>query len=457
MLDVAFDRFAKYSPVCVMARGLMERVLNPEQIDQCFEQAAEEQYTRELLFSTLFDMMSDVVCGARKSVHAAYQASKEDICVSVASIYNKLNGIEVKTSAALVRYASKEMKEIIEKLGGARPSLLPGFTVKLLDGNCIEATEHRIGELRSTAAGALPGKSLVVLDPSLRMPTDVFPCEDGHAQERSLLRDVLETVEQRDVWVADRNFCTRDFLIGIQQRGAFYAIREHKGFSWKPLTKDKFIGGIETGKVYEQDILITDEAGNEYKIRRIHVRLKNPTRDKETDIYILCNLSKRSANAKVIADLYRNRWKIENAFQELEAHFNSEINTLGYPPAALFAFCISLIIYMILAGMKAAMGSVHGIDTIDNKISGYYLADELSGTYRGMMIAIPEETWIVFRQYSMSELTKVLKQLAANVRLSAFLKHPRGPKKKPVDRIANPSIPHVSTAKLLAKRKSKKS
>lgn len=452
MLDVAFDRFAKYSPVCVIARGLMERVLNPEQIDQWFEQTAEQQYTRELLFSTLFDMMSDVVCGARKSVHAAYQASKEEIGVSVTSIYNKLNGIEVKTSAALVRYASKEMKEIIENLGGARPSLLSGFAVKILDGNCIEATEHRIDELRSLTAGALPGKSLVVLDSSLMMPTDVFPCEDGHAQERSLLGDVLETVKPLDLWIADRNFCTRDFLMGIQQREAFYVIREHKGLPWMPVTDEKFIGGIETGKVFEQYILVTDNSGNEHKIRRIHIRLKKATRDSETDIYILSNLSKRAANAKVIAYLYRNRWKIEKAFQELEAHLNSEINTLGYPPAALFSFCIALIVYMILAGMKAAMGSVHGIDVIDNKISGYYLADELSGTYRGMMIAIPDDTWKVFRQYSMPELTMVLRQLAANIRLSAFLKHPRGPKKKPADRVSDPSHPHVSTARIIAKR-----
>jgi IS4 transposase len=452
MLDVIFERFAKKSPVCVIARGLMERVLNPEQIDQWFEKTAEQQYTRELLFSTLFDMMSDVVCGSRKSVHAAYQASKEDICVSVASIYNKLNGIEVKTSAALVRYAAGEMKEIIEKLGGARPSLLPGYKVKLLDGNCIEATEHRIFELRSIAAGALPGKSLVVLDPSLRMPTHVFPCEDGHAQERSLLVDVLKTVEKLDLWIADRNFCTRDFLLGIKERGAFSVIREHKGLSWEPLTDEEYIGGIETGKVFEQYILITDESGNEHKFRRIHIRLKKPTRDKETDIYIISNLSKSAANAKVIAELHRDRWKIEKAFQELEAHLNSEINTLGYPPAALFAFCIALIVYMILSGVKAAIASVHGLDTVENKISGYYLADELSGTYRGMMIAIENERWIAFRQYSMSELIEVLKQLAANIRLSAFLKHPRGPKKKQPKRISDPSIPHVSTAKILANR-----
>jgi hypothetical protein len=399
-------------------------------------------------------MMSEVVCGSRKSVHASYQARK-NICVSVTSVYNKLNGIEVNTSAALVRYAAGEMKEIIEKLGGTRPSLLPGFKVKILDGNCIEATDHRIFELRSTAAGALPGKSLVVLDPSLRMPINVFPCEDGHAQERSLLNDVLETVEHLDLWIADRNFCTLAFLLGIEQREAFYVIREHKGLPWKPLTDEKFIGGSESGKVYEQYIQITDESGKEHKIRRIHVRLKKPTRDKETDLYLLSNLSKSAAHAKTIAELYRGRWKIEHAFQELEAHLNSEINTLGYPPAALFAFCIALIVYMVLAGLKAAMASVHGLDTIENKISGYYLADELSGTYRGMMIALPEERWIVFRKYSMSELIKVLKQLAANIRLSAFLKHPRGPKKTPPKRVSDPKHPHVSTARLLAKRNRK--
>jgi hypothetical protein len=54
----------------------------------------------------------------------------------------------------------------------------------------------------------MPGKSLVVLDPALMLAVDVFPCEDGHAQERSLLASVLPSVEAGDVWIADRNFCT---------------------------------------------------------------------------------------------------------------------------------------------------------------------------------------------------------------------------------------------------------
>lgn len=74
-------------------------------------------------------------------------------------------------------------------------------------GNCLEATEHRLAVLRRTPAGPLPGKSLVVYDASLAMVIDMFPCEDGHAQERALLGDVLLTVEAGDIWVWDRDFC----------------------------------------------------------------------------------------------------------------------------------------------------------------------------------------------------------------------------------------------------------
>ena len=220
MFSPIFEKFVEKSPVSVMARGIMERVLNPAQLDQWFEKTAQEQYTKDLLFSSVFDIMTQVVSGSRPSVHAAYQASKEQIAVSVTSLYNKLNGIELNTSAELVRYAAGAVTPVIKGLKGTRRSPLPGYHVKLLDGNCIEASEHRIEELRSLSAGALPGKSLVVYDPVLGIPVDVFPCEDGHAQERSLLNKVLLTVKKGDLWVADRNFCVVEFTCGIDDKEA---------------------------------------------------------------------------------------------------------------------------------------------------------------------------------------------------------------------------------------------
>jgi len=452
MLNPVFNQFVKKSPISVMARGMMERVLDPQQLDSWFETTADQQYTRELLFSTVFDMMSQVVRGSHPSVHAAYQANKENIGVSGTSVYNKLNGIEPNIAAGLVNYAAEQVEPIIKALGGTVPSPLPGLRVLLLDGNCIEKTEHRIKELRSIAAGPLPGKSLVVYDPVLRLPVEVFPCEDGHAQERSLLKKVLLSIKPDDAWIADRNFCTVEFTCGIDSQGAFFAIREHKNYPFKILEKQKYIGKVETGKVYEQLISVMDKSGQEHTYRRIRVALKKKTRNGDTDIYIISNLSKSVANAKKIAEIYRGRWTIETAFQYLEDHYNSEINTLGYPRAALFAFCVALVSYIIVSVTKSALGSVWGANVIDKKVSGYYIADEISATYRGMMIAIDDAHWIVFRHMPVTKLSKLLKELAGNVRLSAFQKHPRGPKKPQPKRKSYKNTPHVSTAKILAKR-----
>lgn len=452
MLSPIFTPFIKNSPISVIARGMLERVLNPEQLNEWFDTTAKEQYTKQLLFSTLFNLMSQVVQGSQRSIHAAFQASKEDIAVSITSIYHKLNGIEPGTSAALVRYAAEQMEPIIRKLLGKQSLPLPGKRIKLLDGNCLAKSDHRIKELRDIASGPLPGKSLVVYDPMLHLPINVFPCEDGHAQERSLLKAVLETIVANDVWIADRNFCVVEFTCGIKKHNAWFIIREHGNYPFQQIGREKYIGKSETGTIYEQPILVRDDAGEQHTFRRIRVNLKDETRDGDAQIFIITNLSKRAANAKTVAKLYRDRWTIETAFQRLTEYFNSEINTLGYPRAALFGFCVALVSYITMSVVKAALGSVHGADFIEQNVSGYYVANEIEGVYQGMMIVIGSEPWIVFRDMPPSDLVRLLKKLAGNVKLSKYQKHPRGPKKTQPKRIAMKNKPHISTAKILAKR-----
>ena len=58
----------------------------------------------------------------------------------------------------------------------------------------------------------LPGFGIVVYDPQSEMVIDMIPCENGHAQERTYLGDLAERVCERDIYVADRNFCTVDYL-----------------------------------------------------------------------------------------------------------------------------------------------------------------------------------------------------------------------------------------------------
>lgn len=140
-------------------------------------------------------------------------------------------------------------------------------------------------------------------------------------------------------------------------------------------------------------------------------------------------------------------------FQELEKTLNSEICTLGYPKAALFAFCIALVAYNILSVVKAALRARWG-QKEEQELSGYYLADELRGTYRGMMIAVPAAQWTFFQHLEPTEMAKVLHHVAGFVNLAAFRRHRRGPKKPGRNKgyvSAKEARAHVSTAQLLAK------
>ena len=116
------------------------------------------------------------------------------------------------------------------------------------------------------------------------------------------------------------------------------------------------MGGYETGKVFEQTVRLSNpDTGEILVARRITVVLDKPTRDGDGEIHILTNIPKKAARAKTVADLYRRRWTIETAFQELEATLDGEINTLGYPKAALFAFCVALVSYNLMSVIKAAL------------------------------------------------------------------------------------------------------
>ena len=458
MFGEVIDRFVEQSAASVMFRGTLENVVTPELLDEVFVKTAKRQRCGELLFSSVVDLLALVATGSRKSVNDAYLAKKQQFTVSVASVYNKLNGVETEVSRQMVRQTALRMAEVVRRLTPRRKPLLSGYRVKIIDGNHLAATEHRIEELRTIASGPLPGQALVVLEPDRMLVTDVFPCEDGHAQERSLLPQVLLTVEAGDLWIADRNFCTTGFLSGIMARDAAFLIRQHaQTLTYALLGDRRKIGPCPTGMIYEETMRLMDTEGEYRDVRRITIELKKPTRNGETEINLVTNLSAKVANARTVAELYLRRWTIERAFHELDQALHGEIETLGYPGVALLSFCVALLAYNVISVVKTALAATHGSEMERASISGYYLAGELAAAYHGMMIAVPSAEWARhFASLTPAELARVLKTLAANVRPDRFRKNVRGPKKPRPKRTSAKRHPHVSTARILAQRKQRK-
>ncbi len=169
--------------------------------------------------------------------------------------------------------------------------------------------------------------------------------------------------------------------------------------------------------------------GQSCRCRRVVVKLEQATRDGETEIALLSNLPETDAPSVLVAQLYRKRWKVETLFQVATETFHCEIKTLGYPRAALFSFSMALVAYNLVSTLKGVIASVHGSDCRE-KLSYYYLAEEIDSTYQGMMIALPPEDWQDLGTMSLPQFSSLLQDWANSVNLKAFTSSPRKPKKK---------------------------
>jgi len=458
-----FDRFIEESPVSVMFRGTLEKVLGSERLDKLFEDTAVQQRAGALAFSTCAELLSLVVTQIQPSVNAAYRASSDEIGVAVKSVYNKLAGIELCVSESLVRETALDLNEIIGEMKAKLPGPLAGYDVRIVDGNHLSGTQHRLKELRSLGDAPLPGHTVAVLNPHVELIEDLIACEDGHANQKPLYVQLLDRVQPGQCWIADRDYCTRPFLFGIKQRKGYFVVRQHGALQGQLVGRRRRVGRTDTGAAYEQQLCLTDEDGNPLRVRRITIKLEKPTREGDTELHLLTNLPKK-VSAGRIAQAYRTRWQIETAFAKLTTVLRCELNTLGYPDAALFGFCMAVVMYNALSTVIAALRVTHpeveaaaSQETTPSKrkkFSFYYLADEIAGVCRGMMIAIPDEYWTdAFRALTCKQMAKKLLWLGRKVKCERFLTNPYGQQRRRKRRTMTTRGGNVSTYKILQQRR----
>lgn len=452
------DRFVEHCPPTVMIRATLEHLFRDARVDQIFEEARQRQYCKQLYFSEVVAVMLSVATRVNKSVHVAYHDSKETLGVSSVALYAKLNHIEPNTATMLVREIAADAAKVIDAMPpSARNEILPGIDVLFLDGNHLASTEHRLTDLRFTNEGPLPGQSLALLDAQTGLIVDLVLCEDGHAQERALLPELQERIKAGTLIVADRNFCTGIFLAWLMLNGVYFVIRQHGSTlkEKKLCDKPKKKGRTKTGSVWEQPLEFT-EKGKTFRVRRLTIRLDKPTEAGDKEIHILTNLPAELASAEKVVEIYKDRWTVERAFQTLTDVMHCELETLGYPKAALFSFAVAVLALNAYAVVKAAMRGVHGREKIEEKLSDYQLLTHVAMTYVGMNIAVPEKCWKRFQTMSAKAFANAIMELASRVKLERYPKYKRGPKKPKPKRKSGARNHHIATSRLLAQKKEKR-
>jgi hypothetical protein len=296
---------------------------------------------------------------------------------------------------------------------------------------------------------------VVQFDPASGLCTDVVASKDAYASEQILATALFERAEPNDVFVADRHFATTQAFLQLASQGAYLLVREHlPQLVLQTLGKARKVGRVETGLVWEQPVELTDkQSGQTIRVRRITIKLDQPTENGDTEIRLLTNLPKRVSTLKV-ARLYRKRWTIESHIDVIKNDLHGEIESLGKPSAAIFALCMSMVAANALAVVKRAIEAEHG-DALAQQLSGYYLADEIAGNYRAIDALLEQPELDRLAVQAPQAFWRWCRHTARHIRPAAFTAQPRGPKLMPPKRASGKRRHHYSTQRLLEPEKNR--
>lgn len=210
------------------------------------------------------------------------------------------------------------------------------------------------------------------------------------------------------------------------QRQAFFSILHHAGTHLQPLGQQHYVGSNATSDVYEQRVRVAGLV-----CCCITIRLFQPLRDSTTELRLLSNVAANRVGAKRLAEIYRRRWCIETAFQELTENLRCEINTLGFPKAALFGFALAMTAYNVVVLIRQTVAAGPAGPPA-SELSSYYMANEVAAVSEGLA------AW--------------LHEMARTIRWQKYRKNPWGPKKpRQVQRSQRGA--HRSTARELKNHK----
>lgn len=444
------ERFVEKYPLTVMTRSVIGSLLG-DQLDEVFEQHRGRQYDDTIKFSMVALSIAEIALGTVKNRNQAYRKYQEQLGTTAEAYYGKLNRTEPAVCEAVVRHSAHQAGELLGELSFEPWEVLPGYRCFALDGNHLSQTEKRLKETRGLCAAPLPGTVVARFDLQTGLFDQAYLLEDAHAQESTVLDRVVQDLAARDLILADRHFCIVSFLARIAARHGFFLIRQHGRLKGNLLGNLRKTGEISSGIVYEQNLEIGD-GEQTLVVRRVTVELHEPTRDGDRELHLLSNVPANDASACQLAEMYRQRWEIENAFYLLTTTLVCEMKSTCYPRCALLLFCMALLAYNCRQVLLASLYAEHQQEDVQ-RMSQHQVAIDTIAPMEGMLTAINEQEWAALTPQKPPAMASFLRRVSRHVNVRSYRKSVRGPKKPPPKRKRCKAGTHLSTYRLLNERK----
>jgi IS4 transposase len=158
--------------------------------------------------------------------------------------------------------------------------------------------------------GQLAGKMTTVIDLMTRLPVEIWFLENPKASDVKLEENILQLVEGKTLLLLDRGFYHFSFGLKLIKREIHLITRLKKGASIK-------IEQVFTQSYDLRDSLIRLGSGTA-KTPYITLRLIEVHSSNTWHSYLTSVLDPQVLPPYVVADLYRRRWRIEEAFNTVK-------------------------------------------------------------------------------------------------------------------------------------------
>ncbi len=173
--------------------------------------------------------------------------------------------------------------------------------IYVVDGSPLEALFRKLKALPEHTRQRLAGKIVTVVDLVTRLPVELWFTPSAHRHDSNYTAEILALSKPGTLWIFDRGFYDFTFFYALIDQGA------------------GFITRLKANAVFtvEQTLLVSDQVRDRlirlgdgrHRLRLIEVRFGT-----KWYRYLTSVVDPSELSAQVVADLYRRRWRIEEAF-----------------------------------------------------------------------------------------------------------------------------------------------
>ena len=247
-----------------------------------------------------------------QAVEVRQQSLSERFLVFPAELFERV--LKALLPTLLERWHERQQRPLPPAVQMAREHF---SAIWIVDGSTLEALFRKLKALEDAPVGQLAGKMCAVIDLATHYPVDIWFSEQARASDTNFSSNILQRIEPRTLLLLDRGFYDFQFFADLLAKGSHFVTRLKSNSKVEVLRR---LSDTATVK----DMLIhlgTGQNGTPIlTLRLVKVRFES-----QWYSYVTSVLDPEILPPCVVADLYRRRWRIEEAFNILKRVLN-----LGY-------------------------------------------------------------------------------------------------------------------------------